>query len=349
MSVRTLGMVTGMAVLAAFSAQAAEPADDIVGPVVDVQTMSSPDTPPIPASASPVATSAPPPAPASPQLVAPPIPLAATPASATVPAASPAAAAPPPANIPSTAASQPWTLPELDSRWSGFYGGVNLGYGWTAGTSGSTCTNTLTNTQSGCTLIPESGPNTAGPVGGGQVGYMAPIYPGPLMMMIGGEVDLQGAGLSGTQSVAPPIPLSGFPPCTTCSFFAKESLSWLASVRARIGVPIGRVLIYGTGGLMFGGANVSQSINFTNQSGTYSASAHDALAGPTVGGGVEFLASGPWSVRLEGLYYDLGKMRTVAEPTGNAFTNFNNQKTFAFRGGIVRLAVNFHLGDFGGQ
>jgi outer membrane immunogenic protein len=350
MSVRTLGMVTGMAVIAAFSAQAAaEPAEDIVGPVVDPQTMSTSDTPP-PISAStppPVSTSAPPPAPVTPQ---PPTPVAATPVSTTAPVASPYAV-PPPADLPATTASQSWVLPDVDPRWRGFYGGVNLGYGWTTGTSGSTCTNTLLNSQSGCTLIPETGPNTSGLVGGGQVGYMAPIYPGGhFPVMIGGEVDLQGAGLSGTQSVAPPIPLSGFAPCTTCSFFAQESLSWLASVRARVGVPIGRVLLYGTGGLMFGSANVSQSITFSNtNAGTYQAAAKETMAGPTFGGGVEFLATGPWSVRLEGLYYDLGSIRTVAQPTGTAFINFNNEKTFGFRGGIVRLAVNFHFGDFSDQ
>jgi outer membrane immunogenic protein len=327
-------------VIAASSTQAvAEPTEDIVGPVAAPQTITSSDTP------APISASA---APASPQLVAPPTPLAVTPASA--PAPSPAMAAPP-ADLAGTAAVSPsWTLPDLDARWSGFYGGVNLGYGWTAGTSGSTCTNTVTNTQSGCTLIPESGPNPSGPVGGGQVGYMAPIYLGPFMMMIGGEVDLEGTGLSGTQSIAPPIPLSGFTPCTTCSFFAKESLSWLASVRARIGVPIGPVLVYGTGGLMVGGANVTQSISFSNTSaGTYQAAAKQARVGPTVGAGVEFLVNGPWSVRLEGLYYDLGSIRTLAQPTGTAFINFNNEKTFGFRGGIIRLAVNFHLGDFGDQ
>ncbi|HTW51928.1 MAG TPA: outer membrane beta-barrel protein [Stellaceae bacterium] len=333
-----------MAMLAAFSAQGAEPVDDIVGPVVDPQTVASPDTPPpIAATATPLVT-------ANPQLVAPSTSWAPAPTAATVTVATPPAAAPPPADLPSPAAYQPWTLPELDQRWRGFYGGLNLGYGWIAGTSGSNCTNTVTDSQSGCTLIPETGPNPSGPVGGGQVGYMAPIYPGPFMLMVGGEFDVEGTGLSGTQSIAPPIPLSGFSPCTTCSFFAKESLSWLASLRARVGVPVGRVLVYGTGGVMFGSANVSQSISFTNtDAGSYQAAAKQDLVGPTVGGGVEFLADGPWSVRLEGLYYDLGSIRTVAQPTGTAFVNFNNEKTFGFRGGIIRLAVNFHLGDFGDQ
>jgi outer membrane immunogenic protein len=239
--------------------------------------------------------------------------------------------------------------PPLASRWGGFYGGINLGGGWTEGTSASSCFNSVTNNASGCTLINPSGPNTAGLVGGGQFGYITPFDPGwGLPLVVGAEVDLEGSGMSGTQSIAPPIPLVDFPPCTTCSFYAKQSLDWMASLRARVGVPVDDMLIYATGGLMFGGANAYQSLSFTNaNSGSYTVSAHEALAGPTFGGGVEYRLPGPWSVRLEGLYYDLGKMRTVAEPTGDAFVNFSNTKTFAFRGGIIRLAVNLRLGDIG--
>jgi hypothetical protein len=57
------------------------------------------------------------------------------------------------------------------------------------------------------------------------------------------------------------------------------------------------------------------------------------------------LVAGPWSVRVEGLYYDLGKIRTVAEPMNNAFVNFNNVKTFVYRGGIIRLGVDLQLGN----
>jgi outer membrane immunogenic protein len=239
--------------------------------------------------------------------------------------------------------------PPLASRWGGFYGGINLGGGWTEGTSASSCFNSVTNNASGCTLINPSGPNTAGLVGGGQFGYITPFDPRwGLPLVVGAEVDLEGSGMSGTQSIAPPIPLVDFPPCTTCSFYAKQSLDWMASLRARVGVPVDDMLIYATGGLMFGGANAYQSLSFTNaNSGSYTVSAHEALAGPTFGGGVEYRLPGPWSVRLEGLYYDLGKMRTVAEPTGDAFVNFSNTKTFAFRGGIIRLAVNLRLGDIG--
>jgi outer membrane immunogenic protein len=240
------------------------------------------------------------------------------------------------------------TEPSLATRWGGFYGGINFGGGWTEGTTASTCINSLTNNQSGCSLLNQSGPNTAGLLGGGQLGYMTPLDLGwGVPLMVGGEVDLEGSGMSSAQSISPPIPLIDAPPCTTCNFYAKQSVDWLSSVRVRVGVPVDDVLIYATGGLIVGGANAYQSISFTNETGSYTASAHRALAGPTFGGGIEFRLGGPWSARLEGLYYDLGKMRTVAEPMGDAFINFSNTKTFGFHGGIIRLALNFRLGDLG--
>lgn len=237
--------------------------------------------------------------------------------------------------------------PSLDSRWSGFYAGINLGGGWTEGSAASTCINSVTKNSSGCTIINQSGPNTAGLLGGGQVGYLASVHlgQGTPPLFVGGEIDLEGTGISGGQNVPPPIPEVNFPPCTTCKFAAHQSLGWLSSFRLRVGAPLGDVLIYGTGGYMVGGGQVSQSITFTEGAGNYSASAKETLSGPTFGGGVEFRLPGPWTARLEGLYYDIGKMRTVAQPMNGAFINFSNTKTFDFRGGIIRLGLNVQLGD----
>ena len=359
MAARTLGtlVVTGLIVSLPAHAQ------QVTGDIVDQILHPAPQQPAV-AITQPAA---PPPA------VVAPAPVAAAPAPSVAPAAAPTPLAPasapvasPPApaspfpvstmgspDIVGTTTASPAAValpaePPLASRWGGFYGGINLGGGWTEGTSASSCINSVTNTASGCTLINPSGPNTAGLIGGGQFGYMRPFDPGwGVPLVVGAEVDLEGSGMSATQSISPPIPLVDFPPCTTCSFYAKQSLDWMASLRARVGVPIDDMLIYATGGLMFGGANAYQNISFTNSTGAYTASAHEALAGPTFGGGVEFRLWGPWSARLEGLYYDLGKMRTVAEPMGDAFVNFSNTKTFVFRGGIIRLAVNVHLGDLG--
>jgi outer membrane immunogenic protein len=108
---------------------------------------------------------------------------------------------------------------------------------------------------------------------------------------------------------------------------------------------VDNLLFYGTGGLIVGGVQTSQSIIFTGNPGSYLAHSKSTLVGPVVGGGVELLLPGPWSAKLEALYYDLGHVRTVAEPMGGAAINFSDAKTFGFRGAIIRLGVDLRLGD----
>jgi outer membrane immunogenic protein len=236
--------------------------------------------------------------------------------------------------------------PTLASRWRGYYVGANIGGGWDEGTAASTCINSLTNSSSGCVILNQGGPNGSGILGGAQVGYLAPIdLGGGTPLMVGFETDMQASGVGGSQHVGSPIPLVGFPPCADCTFTARQSINWFGTARLRVGVPLDNLLIYVTGGLIYGELQAAQSINFTSGTGSYSANVTTTHVGPTVGAGAELLAAGPWAVRIEGLYYDLGKIRTVAEPMGNAFVNFNNAKTFVYRGGIIRLGVDLHLGD----
>ncbi|HWB49930.1 MAG TPA: outer membrane beta-barrel protein [Stellaceae bacterium] len=237
--------------------------------------------------------------------------------------------------------------PTLASRWQGFYVGANLGGGWFEGTAASTCTNSLTGNSSGCVVLNQSGPNGSGILGGAQIGYLAPVELGNGMppLMVGIESDMQGSGMGGTQDVGSPLPLAGFAPCPDCSFTANQSIDWFGTTRLRIGIPIDNLLIYATGGVIYGGLHASQRISLSAGSGFYSAAVTTAHVGPTVGAGIELLTSGPWSARIEALYYDLGKIRTVAEPMNGAFVNFSNVKTFVYRGGIIRLGIDLHLGD----
>ncbi len=238
--------------------------------------------------------------------------------------------------------------PTLASRWEGFYAGVNIGGGWDVGTAASTCTNSLTGNSSGCVVLNQDGPNGGGVLGGGQkIGFLSPVELGSGMppLMVGLETDLQDSGMHGRQNVGSPIPLVGFAPCLDCTFTANQSINWFGTTRLRVGIPIDNLLIYATAGVIYGGLHAAQSINFTGSSASYSASVTTTHVGPVAGAGAELLVYGPWSTRIEALYYDLGKIRTVAEPMNNAFVNFNNVKTFAYRGGIVRLGVDLHLGD----
>jgi outer membrane immunogenic protein len=97
-------------------------------------------------------------------------------------------------------------------NWSGFYAGVNGGYGWN-------------NTHSSDFVDPTGG------FGGGQIGYN--FQRGNIVFGI--EADFQGAGISDSDA-----------------FGDKSELNWFGTVRGRLGYSFDRALIYGTGGFAYG-------------------------------------------------------------------------------------------------
>ncbi|MGA8403079.1 MAG: outer membrane beta-barrel protein [Stellaceae bacterium] len=359
-------MVAGIGAIAAFSAQAQELIGDPVDQILKAQTLSSADTPP-PAAAPAAQQPQPQTAPISltsapqPQPTATPVAQQSTPAISIAPLPPPrpaAAVAPPPAAATPVAATlsssdlaEPPPPPAAASpteRWSGFYVGLNFGAGNTTGGSGEACNNTETGTSSGCDIIANGALSTSGILGGGQFGYLRRLALGWQMpLVVGGEVDFDGSGISGSQNVSGPFSLVGLTEtCSPCNFSARQSLNSLTTIRARVGVPLDdRFLLYATGGVALGGVKVSQDLAFLGSSEGDVVTKKDTLVGPVFGAGLEFALRGPWSARIEGLYYDLGKLNTTAVPVNGAPSNFNDFKTFEFRGGIIRLAVNLRLGD----
>jgi outer membrane immunogenic protein len=361
MAARTLGTIAAIGILTAIPARADAIAGDIVDQILQSQSPPPPIAPaPVPTPVIPPVAS---PAPAGPVAIAP---SYAAPTSITsiagpttldspdivdqaLQTAAPSAAASGPA-----ATSAPPPAPEpakiVDTTpWTGIFLGANLGGGWTHGGSGVNCFNTATQSTSGCAIIGDSALSTSGVIGGGGVGYSRPLVLGPgSSVIIGAEIDVEGAGISGSQNVAGPFHLVGFPDtCSPCSFSASQKINWFGTLRAKIGVPLDRFLIYATGGLMVGGVQVSQNLSFTGTGQGEAVSARSTLSGPTVGGGVEMLLGSGWSAKLEGLYYDMGTLNTIAASYGAAPTNFNNSKSFGFRGAMIRLGVNLRLGDLG--
>jgi outer membrane immunogenic protein len=249
----------------------------------------------------------------------------------------------------------PPSSPDFSVPWTGVYVGGNLGGGWTRGGSGESCTNLQTGMMSGCDITGGGSLSTGGVLGGAQIGYLRPINvnlgPG-IPLMLGIEADIQGSGISGSQNeTESPIQFFGTPEtCSLCNFTASQSIDWFGTLRAKVGVPVNdKVLIYATGGLIFGGVTASQDLAFLGTSAGFVVNKKATLSGPTVGGGVEFHLDGPWSVKIEGLYYDLGDLKTVALPVNGAPSNFGDSKTFGFHGGMIRVGINYRLGDPGGE
>lgn len=164
---------------------------------------------------------------------------------------------------------QPVVRP-LPFSWTGFYIGVNGG--WGQGRSRFNFDDLGVNTGHF---------GTSGWLGGATMGYN--LQTGPLV--VGLESDIDWANLSGSTA----CPISGL----TC----QTQNDWLGTVRGRVGVAFDRVLPYVTGGLAVGDINASiPSVGSATQTN----------AGWAVGGGLEYALTNNWSTKVEYLHVDLG-------------------------------------------
>jgi len=124
--------------------------------------------------------------------------------------------------------------------WTGFYAGVNAGWGWLNDNSTSVV---LGGAVPGTLFFDNN--DDGGFVGGAQIGYNYQIG----SFVIGVEADLQWADTDRNIDVRfVPAGAGGvFTPGT----FRSDLSDWFGTVRARVGVAFDRVLIYGTGGLAY--------------------------------------------------------------------------------------------------
>jgi outer membrane immunogenic protein len=154
-------------------------------------------------------------------------------------------------------------------NWTGFYAGINGGYGFG---------NSDWSAPSGT-----SGFNVDGGLVGGTLGYNYQMG----QAVFGLEGDIDWSGIKGQTS-------TGICAGGTC----ETSNNWLATARGRIGYAFNRMMPYVTAGAAFGDVKM-------NLPGIGSES--ETRTGWTAGGGVEFALTGPWTAKVEYLYVDLGK------------------------------------------
>jgi outer membrane immunogenic protein len=173
--------------------------------------------------------------------------------------------------------------------WGGFYVGAQLGHGWTR--------DRLVETPicAPCQKIGATGA-ADGFVGGLHAGINWQLG----KFVYGLEADVE----NGQQSHRTVFPLS-----EPDTFMTNIGLQ--ASLRARFGFVLDRLLVYGTGG--FVAADVHHAYDFYENIGgvfvrTASQSFSDLRTGWTIGAGVEFAIAPNWSARMEYRYVDLGSV-----------------------------------------
>ena len=258
------------------------------------------------------------------------------------------------ADLPSRAPPPVYLPPPPVFTWTGLYVGINAGYHWGGSTTQFTGTDTDVTLGGGLGAalaggeIPTTGAaGASGFIGGGGFGYNYQIN----SLVLGLEADFDGATGRGSSSALLSItipPAFIVPPTLTQS---DQQLDWLGTLRGRIGwTPIDHLLIYGTGGLAFGHSTASFSVVNALAFPPLSAFASSSRSvGWTAGGGVEYALPdnwSNWSVKVEYLYYDLGRSTgTVSYTNPDPVTLAPEFSTLSghtrHNGNIVRAGLNY--------
>ncbi len=166
-------------------------------------------------------------------------------------------------------------------NWTGFYVGLNGGYGWGS---------------SDWSLVPAATNKPKGWLAGGTLGYN--YQTGSIVWGLEGDFDwsdVKGTAACDVASV-----------CTTKN-------DWLATFRGRVGYAFDRWLPYITGGGAYGKVNATIEVPAF---GLLASSSHNQL-GWTIGAGLEYAFMGNWSAKIEYLYVDLGSFDTGPAPIVN--------------------------------
>jgi outer membrane immunogenic protein len=263
------------------------------------------------------------------------------------------------ADLPTKKAPPPPAPPPV---WQGLYAGLNAGGIWANPNSLNNLTswNETTNAQvvASSSLLAGSVPasGTAAFLGGGQIGYNYQFdNVSKLKFLAGVEADIQGVAPTGTTGARSFVSWGSTQTAANTVLVGQSAsnyLSYIGSVRGRAGIIlIPSVLVYGTGGLAYGGANASLQ-NFAGWSAAWQGGStrySNTQVGWTAGGGVEWLFRSNWSVKAEYLYYDLGKasgsVQNIVYPLNGSgpFAGSITQFTSRFSGNILRAGVNYHF------
>lgn len=244
--------------------------------------------------------------------------------------------------------------------WNGFYFGLNAGYTWSSSNAVSTSSVTsfdaipggygTTSALLGTFRAPIS---ANGFIGGGQIGYNFRFADS---FVAGVEADFQGmAGGNSSTRVSSALGNDVLSGTGLQVATVNKSLDYLSTVRGRLGwLLTPTLLVYGTGGLAYGGAKAYTSIfqTFVPPAGAApdisgAGAFGDTRVGWTAGGGAEWAFWRNCSAKVEYLYYDLGSVTYGLTPLFNALAVVNyvsvSQSTARFNGHIVRAGVNYHF------
>lgn len=251
--------------------------------------------------------------------------------------------------------AQPAQLPITSVyNWTGFYAGLNAGYGW--GDASSTNAPVYPGSQNFFQMFP---PTTfdrsfrqTGAIAGGQMGYNWQFSD---RVVAGLETDLQWSDVRGSElRVASVLGLGA----SSFNGLAERRFEWFGTLRGRLGfLATPNLLLYGTGGLAYGETRSGGNINLTSGAGftiltvptfscftlapnCYNGNDRQTSVGWSAGAGGEVRVANNWSLKLEYLHIDLPgtSARLVSPPPSDpgvsTIYRFNHQAYDFVRAGF---------------
>ena len=201
----------------------------------------------------------------------------------------------------SPAPAPAYVAPVSFYSWSGFYAGLNAGYGW----------NNSRWSALAPTVFNSFRTDGNGFVGGGHVGYN---------WQFGSLV----AGLEGNLNFAD---IRGSAQCSTfAGTVCRTRQNYIGDIDLRLGYAIDRALLYATGGVAFTDYKFSQPAGAPPA--TFGSSSR---TGWTVGGGLDYALTNNWVIGVAYKYYDFGSSNVGSTPPGTTARIRNDESTILGR------------------
>jgi outer membrane immunogenic protein len=191
--------------------------------------------------------------------------------------------------------------PPIFFTWTGPYAGGQIGFAWGRSTFDLLGFNPATNAS----FVTSLGGSPSGVIGGAHVGYLYQIN----QWVVGIEGSVDGTSLRANAVVPLPFFLGG-------TFLTAHTTSDVqGSIRGKLGFAWDRVLIYGTGGVAFGGFSSNLFLNGLNPAFIQFPFANrffsNTRVGWTAGGGIQYAVTDNWWVFAEYRYTNFGSFNNT--------------------------------------
>jgi outer membrane immunogenic protein len=231
--------------------------------------------------------------------------------------------------------------------WTGFYVGLNAGGIISSGSRNATLTVPSSAIWLDSYFPGGIGNGQSGFIGGGQAGYNWQTG----AFVLGIVTDFDGSTLSKSFNYSSsPFTGTGVPYVLngdTLNVNAKASLDWLGTTRGKVGfvvTPDNRLMIYGTGGVAYGGGSSHFSVYDSVYNAYWSGNPNSTRVGWTIGAGVEYALTNNITIGAEYLYADLGNTTITTSPNSYASSVFPGVFATAkidYNASIFRALVNY--------